>query len=366
MKKIYISFLLIIFSFVSYSQELTLLTTLDESIKESSGLIYLNDHLITHNDSGGNPSLYELDSNSGNVTREVILSNATNIDWEDICYDDTYIYVADFGNNNGSRTDLKVYRLLISDYLTTPNDMVTVEIINFSYLDQTDFTPSPYTTNFDAEALISYNGSLYVFTKNWGDNWTNIYALPKSPGTYEIEKIDSINSQGLVTGATYNTISNKIVLTGYTVLSSFIIEISDIINEQFSDATIDQYMIDTPAGSSYQIESITYHEQNQYFLTAEESPTGNSGLYNLVTDGGLGLNDIGALDPFIYHNKAINMVQISNINLSVVEFYDITGSLIITSKEKQIDVSNLNSGFYFIVLKSIEGKRFLSKKLIFR
>ena len=35
-----------------------------------------------------------------------------NVDWEDITQDETHIYIADFGNNNGNRTDLKIYKIL--------------------------------------------------------------------------------------------------------------------------------------------------------------------------------------------------------------------------------------------------------------
>ena len=173
--------LITIYPLFVHSQELILLTSLQESLNETSGLIFINQKLITHNDSGGKPELYEIDSISGEIIRTVVVSNATNVDWEDICNDSTYLYIGDFGNT-GSRTDLKIYRLLISSYLTTANDTVTVDTIQFHYSDQTDFTPAQFSTNFDAEALISFNDSLYIFTKNWGNNWTNIYALPKSPG----------------------------------------------------------------------------------------------------------------------------------------------------------------------------------------
>jgi len=41
---------------------------LSYNVRETSGLIYLNGKLITHNDSGGEPALYELDTITGNVT----------------------------------------------------------------------------------------------------------------------------------------------------------------------------------------------------------------------------------------------------------------------------------------------------------
>jgi len=263
-----------------------LFTALADSIKETSGLVYLNQKLITHNDSEGRPALYEIDSASGNVIRTVVISNATNIDWEDICYDSTYLYIGDFGND-GSRTDLKIYRLPISSYLTTDNDTVTVDTIRFNYSDQTDFTPGPFSTNYDAEALISYKDSLYIFTKNWSDKWTNIYALPKTPGTYQISKADSINAQGLVTGATYNSVSRTIMLVGYTFISPFIIEISDFTSNEFSSGTIHRYMISPTPDCSFQMESITSLNQNKYYITAEEFGSLKSALFRLDTDNPL-------------------------------------------------------------------------------
>jgi hypothetical protein len=114
---------------------------LPTSLNESSGAIYFNNKLITHNDSGGNNELYEVDLVSGLVTRTVTISNATYVDWEDITQDNTSIYIADIGNNNGNRTDLKIYKIDKTAYASTTN--VTAEIIAISYTDQTDFTSKP-------------------------------------------------------------------------------------------------------------------------------------------------------------------------------------------------------------------------------
>ncbi|MCD4681234.1 MAG: hypothetical protein K8S00_12690, partial [Bacteroidales bacterium] len=80
-------FLIIALPIVTLGQQISSVTTLHDSIEETSGLIYLNHKLITHNDSGGEAALYEIDSISGNVVRKVFISNAKNTDWEDICYD---------------------------------------------------------------------------------------------------------------------------------------------------------------------------------------------------------------------------------------------------------------------------------------
>ena len=61
---------------------------LPASLSESSGIIYFNGKLITHNDSGGNNELYEVDLGTKVVIRTVTISNAQNVDWEWIVTDD--------------------------------------------------------------------------------------------------------------------------------------------------------------------------------------------------------------------------------------------------------------------------------------
>ena len=352
-----------IFPMLVYGQKITLLTALADSIKETSGLIYLNQKLITHNDSDGRPALYEIDSISGSIMRTVAISNATNIDWEDICHDSTFLYIGDFGND-GSRTDLKIYRLPVSSYLTTDNDTVTADTIRFNYSDQTDFTPSQFSTNYDAEALISYNDSLYIFTKNWGDNWTNIYALPKTPGTHQLSKVDSINAQGLVTGATYNSVSRTILLVGYTFISPFIIEISNFTSNEFSSGTIKRYSIPPPPDFSYQMEGVTSLNQNQYYITAEEFAPLKSALYRLDTDYILGLESVEEITGNIYPNPSSNVVHIEFDDLSAVEIYDLHGELHKISSNEQICISDLRKGMYIIIINNSKGDKSVTKKLI--
>lgn len=268
-----ISAIILIFtSFTLSSQNLELMTDINSTFKESSGVIYLNGQLITHVDSGGPANLYVLDSISGNITRTVAINGATNIDWEDISIDNTHMYIGDFGNNAGARTDLKIYKVKISDFENSSNSSIPSEVISFSYDDQIDFTPTSKSTNFDAEAMISYNDSLYIFTKNWGNSKSNIYSLSKIPGTYSSKKIDSFDSQGLVTGATLNTNTNTIGIVGYTKDSydPFAIEILNFSPNKFSTGTIIRYPLSLALDYSKQIESIGFGN-NHYFVTSEQS-----------------------------------------------------------------------------------------------
>lgn len=364
-KLIYTWFLVVIIPMVVSGQQVIVLTTLQDSIRETSGLIYLNQKFITHNDSEGRPALYELDSITGNVTRTVAVSNATNIDWEDIDCDSTYLYIGDFGND-GSRRDLKIYRLPISGYLTTDNDTVMADTIHFSYSDQTDFTPAAFSTNFDAEALISYNDSLYIFTKNWGDSWTNIYALPKTPGTYQASRVDSIYAQGLVTGATFNPASQKILLVGYTLVSPFIIEISNFTSNEFSNGTIKRYVIPPPTDFSFQMEGITFLNENQYYITAEKFGNLKSGLYRLDADYISGLESEKEMADLIYPNPASDVIHVKHEDLSTVEIYDLQGVLQKSSSGEYIYIADLGKGMYITLIKNARGDKSVSQKLIIK
>lgn len=155
--------LLLIQSAFAQEQSLIEKFVLPDIVKETSGLIFFNQKIITHNDSGDGPKLYEIDSLNGTISRIVTISNATHIDWEDISQDENYIYVADIGNNSGNRQNLKIYKVLKSDYLNS-ND-VTAEIISYSYEDQTDFSSQFNNNNFDAEAITVYQNTLLIFTK---------------------------------------------------------------------------------------------------------------------------------------------------------------------------------------------------------
>ncbi len=346
------------------SQQINLVAPLPDVIQESSGLLYLNGKIITHNDSGGKAVLYELDHLSGAVIRKVTVRNATNIDWEDLCHDDTYIYIADIGNNNGTRTDLKIYRIAISDYFSTIDNTVTAEIISFRYSDQTDFSSKPLATNFDAEALISRNDNLYIFTKNWKDNNTNIYELPKTVGTHQASKTGSIDSQGLVTGATFNSLDQTVTLSGYTFSESFIVEISNSTNNTFSNGIVHRYPLQIPSGFSYQAEGIVYIHKNEYYLTSEKSFSGNAGLFTLDYDNTLGINTIKKKSQIIYHTPSTHMIHTSYKELAIIEIYDIHGRLQKTSTKTQISIADLSQGIYVIILKNMKGIPQLSKKVI--
>jgi hypothetical protein len=183
-------------------------------ISESSGLVFTDGKLWTHDDSGNPAEFFSVDTATGKTLQTVNIDNYPNTDWEDITADSAYIYIEDAGNNNGTRTDLKILKIKKSDINNDAIVHVKAEAISFSYTDQTSFVQSS-THNFDCESLISIGDTLYIFTKDRGDLNTRVYKLPKVPGTYKVSPYTSYNVSGLITGADYDPVKKEIALIGY-------------------------------------------------------------------------------------------------------------------------------------------------------
>ncbi len=249
----------------SYAQlEISMVGVLPGDVSETSGLIFFNNSLITHNDSGNSAQLFEIDTLTLTVKRTVTISNATNVDWEDIAQDENYIYIADIGNFTGNRTDLVIYRVAKIDYLSS--DTVAAERINFSYEDQSDFT-STTESDWDAEALVSVGDHLLIFTKEWERQGTTAYYLPKLPGTNVAVRMAFFDSAGLITGAEFQPDPAWLLLIGYSrQLQPFLLQIRISATDFGLSSEFEKISLGT---ISAQTEGITHVHSNRYFISAE-------------------------------------------------------------------------------------------------
>ncbi|MBL7795610.1 MAG: hypothetical protein JNJ90_03825 [Saprospiraceae bacterium] len=198
---------------------LTVETNLSTTLNETSGLVVAGGVVWTHNDSGNQPRIYKIDTLTNNILQTVTIGGATNVDWEDIASDGTNLYVGDFGNNaNGNRTDLKIYKFPLSAIPSGANVTVPagqVQIIHFSYEDQTDFTPQgSNNTSFDCESIFYHNGMLHLFTKDYINQTSTHYGLPTVAGTHVAENLETYDVGGLITAADISALG-VIVLLGY-------------------------------------------------------------------------------------------------------------------------------------------------------
>ena len=368
-KKILFSTFLLLGMFSMNSQTATYITDLQApALNETSGLLYYNDKVITHNDSGNEANLYEINANTGAITRTVEVTNATNVDWEDITQDNSYIYVGDIGNNYGNRTDLKIYKISKVDY-NDSDDVVTSEIISYSYADQIDFTPDLNNTNWDAEGLISYGDQLLVFSKNWADNEVNVYSIPKNSGEQSAVLESNYNINGLITGVDISFDSNIIYLLGYSSTESpFMYTIHNIPNNSldiFSGITSEKISNIVPIGN--QVEAISLFEitptehrlyiSNEKFTTTVGTVTITipAKLWYIEIDAdtvGLATQDIASeLTLTVFPNPFDKFINLSK-KVDEIIIFDLFGRIVAKQQYvKELSLENLSKGFYVAHLK---------------
>lgn len=239
---------------------------LDKKLHETSGLVKFNNRFWTHNDDS-DCNLYTLDSLSGEILETYNLPNVKNNDWEDIAQDETHFYIGDFGNNaQGNRKDLHILKIEKQSLLAR-NPII--ERINFKYLKQDDFSiQKPNRTNFDCEAMIICNDSIFLFSKEWKSKNTTIYSIPKTAGHYVADQKQSFKIKGLVTSACYIEAKNKLTLCGYTRNGRpFVTIFSKFVNSNFFSSKNIKYKLKP---RFQQIESIYSSDGIHFAITNEK------------------------------------------------------------------------------------------------
>lgn len=245
---------------------------LPEEIQENSGLFFHHGRLWTHNDSGGKPILYALDTATFEVVQRVTLANAKNKDWEDVCTDGENVYVGDFGNNKGKRKNLRIYTFPLSALPDNGDATVTVDSIRFSFGDQTVFEYEKHAHDYDCESLFATEQFLYVFSKGWATGTTRLYRIPKEPGEYVVEPVNGFDSQGLITGADYDPETGTLAVVGYVkdVWLPFLYLIYDFDEE---GVKLSHRRFELPNYLGAQTEGICFFDGVKCYLSCETSPT---------------------------------------------------------------------------------------------
>jgi len=353
-------------SSVSPSTSVSLTDTLDET----SGLIYWDHLLWSHNDDQ-DTVLYAIDTLNGNVVQTSILSNVTNNDWEEISQDSLYVYIGDFGNNsNGNRTDLNILRINKQSII---NNTPQIDTIFFSYSDQTNFTPTgSNNTDFDCEAFIVAQDSIYLFTKQWISKKTSIYSLSKLPGMHTAFLKNTLDVNGLITGAVTLKSKQVTVLCGYSnLLSPFLYLLYDYPSEQFINGNKRKVNLSLPF---HQVESVTSDNGIKYYLTNErftQPPIINTPqkLHTIYLNDLLGhyLNSLttnipnieAELEINIFPNPANREIHIAIAGNRSKVSYQIINTLGMTVNKGQlyeaqnsIDLNELPNGIYIIRINS--------------
>ncbi len=356
------------------------ISPLPPKTKENSGIIFFRDKIWTHNDSGGDPDIYAIDTATGEIIQTITLEGAKNIDWEDIDQDDQHIFIGDFGNNRGNRTDLSIYKVAKKDIPKFGDATIEAyERISFGYADQEITTKKMNRHNYDCEAMISLNENIYLFTKNWGDQKTRVYALPKVSGDYQPEPMAEFEADGLITAAGLSPDGNQLALLGYIDYESFMWLFWDFEGVDFFGGN--SLRVNFPDMVFVQTEGICFITENDIIISCEESAEFPS-LFSIQSNalkaaagsrlGNYFSDDIvlSGMPPEVSRRLRVDVLKVPQPYFTFElrdrrwEKHD-EGSAIMKANDKKVRLSiktkDLDDGLYFLRIKS--GEHSLIRKV---
>ena len=248
-----------------------LVRELDTLLDGTSSLFYWQNNYWTYND-WFDSCLYRIDSIYGTITGTICIQDIHNRNTEEITQDSLYLYLGAFGNNHGNSHNLHILRIRKSSIF---NQSIEIDTIYFFYEDQTDFSDNLDNSDYDCEAFIATDDSLYLFTKQWASNQTTVYVIPKVPGHYAAHRRQTYNVNGLITGATYLPNYRLVVLCGYdynsndimSALHPFIVLLYDFQGYDFFSGN--KRRLDFEALEKNQVEAIATTNALDYYITNE-------------------------------------------------------------------------------------------------
>ncbi len=335
---------------------------LGSEIPESSGLEFWDNLLWSHNDSDNSSKFYGFDTITGQTIKSILVENSPQIDWEDMTKDPAHFYIGDFGNNAGTRTNLKVLKIPFDSLSGNAIDTVNAEFIYFSYPDQTDFSGANPDHNFDCEAFIFFNDSLHLFSKNRSNGYTKHYRLPTQSGTYVATFVDSVFVDGQVTSAAFST-DSLLFLIGYKppAYSPFAVVFWDYQQMNLFSGNKRRLQLGSvltmgqQEGACFSMgkkgfissEQVTALNQASRFFSFDLSPLIVSTV-GLIENTNQGIN--------VFPNPFQETLLIEGLNLDELDLYQLVNSIgtklaisssLINTDSIEIDTKNLTPGIYF-------------------
>lgn len=255
-----------------FSQLLLDAQNLPKKINETSGLEFYDKYLMTHNDSGGSPKLYVFNTD-GEIQMEAKITQAINRDWEDLAADECHYFIADVGNNAGSRKDLTIY--ILNNYLMLEDS------IKINYESQAQFNKRKRHT-FDAEGLTVVGDSLLLFSKDRKQFQTQLYVFPKVGGQYTLIPVGHLPAESLITAADYNAALKLLALTGYNAQGEqFFYLMPEFSYKNLKKENFKKYLLPLEEA---QVEAVKIIDPYHFWLTSEDEGNGHPRLFKLTLD----------------------------------------------------------------------------------
>lgn len=275
---------MILTSILVYSLYSKKKVSVDPKLKEISGIEFDKyNRLWAINDGGDKAKLYRLNE-SGAVAREVLITNAKNIDWEDMTQNKFgHFFLGDFGNNEQERKWLTIYK--IENPIDIKTDTIEAEIIKFTYPEMDGKPIAPDKRNYDLEAFVAFGRHLYLFTKNRTKPFngiTNVYKVGDHAANFNAELVDSFQTCTTleefcwITSAALSPDRKKLVLLDSTSIWLF----ENFKGDKFFSGDVSRIDL----GIVTQKEAITFYDDNTIVFTDEEFVGIGGNTYTIKLD----------------------------------------------------------------------------------
>lgn len=245
-------------------------------IDEASGIArgIVNDGILwTHNDSGGKPHVYAIDSKE-NLRATLVLDGVKNRDWEDIASatdprtGKVYLYVGEIGDNGARYPSVTVYKVEEPRINNTDSTYTATAIDKFeiNYEDGAR----------DAEALFIDPSSQDIYIISKREEQVGLYRIAK-PSTREtnIAKRISTFPFGWVTAADISGNGKKLLVKTYTGVWQY-----KLSKNKSGEFVLNKKPKSMPYMLEPQGEAICYDSKGKaYFTLSEAGKEGSQILY---------------------------------------------------------------------------------------
>lgn len=286
-KKIFLAIIIILGLYIGwkvYENYSYKILSVSPALKEISGIEFDKaGNLWAINDGGNSAEIHQIDS-LGNIHRSIRITNAKNIDWEDLTQNDFgHFFIGDFGNNLNIRSDLTIYK--IENPIDIKVDSTKAEIIRFKFNDQDIADKKESKKNFDLEAFVYYNGFLYLFTKNRNkpfDGYTNLYKMGDFASNHSAKFIDKFKTctsdkyRCWITSAALSPDKEKLVLLGSDKMWIF----KNWQDDDFFSGAVQEIDL----GMVTQKESVTFYNDSVVVFADEKFKGIGGNLYSFKID----------------------------------------------------------------------------------
>jgi hypothetical protein len=220
----------------------------------------------TIQDSGNDSNVYGLNA-KGQIIKTISITNASNIDWEDLTSDRFgNLYIGDFGNNNEKRKHFRILKLKESDL---EKSSAEVEVIEFTLPKKQD--------SKDFEGFFLFKSKFYVFSKE--TKKFIVLSIPNKIGKHEATLVSNYNLKGKnnrITSADISDDKSTVILLNHDKLW----KLTNFKSNNFFSGKIEEKSFD----HNTQKEGICFKSNSKIIITDERNGSEGGNIYSFNLD----------------------------------------------------------------------------------